>query len=533
MKNVKKLFLEVVLAAGLVCCMGACSAVSASSSYQIYTTDNMMIDYLSGVGGDIQSATVQWGNSAISEADLADVGEIDGTGVSTTILLDNSFSITAENRVRMKEVCRQIIAERLPEETFTLATFDTELKMIAVDSDDYSSLLSQIDGIEFHDQDTYINDVLYKVITDIVSKEDYIYDSLIVLSDGSNDQQVGYTNEEVKRLAQEHGILINVVGSRYEKKISDLDSLFALARSTGGKTFQLEDTSDTAAIAKELKQQRPQKILWDEIPGQMMDGGRKTIQVVLTTGSGEVQLPQELVVPFGQVAVQEETAPPETEEQTEPVTEKITEAVPLTAVLETEETIIERQDPEHKISPMVMIGLIAAAAIVLILLIWLMLRKKKDRVNPEDILGRSTGGKGSSDTSDNIQNEDRTVLQKDQGNRDDGKTVSIFSDGSSNAERSFSLRLTDMNDSSSVFTAVCRTDILIGRKAECTISLAGDKGISRRHCIIRNDHGILKVTDCGSANGTFVNNIRVTGETNLSDGDILKLGDREFRIQII
>ena len=91
----------------------------------------------------------------------------------------------------------------------------------------------------------------------------------------------------------------------------------------------------------------------------MMDGGRKTIQVVLTTGSGEVQLPQELEVPFGQVVVQEETDPPETEEQTEPVTEKITEkiteAVPLTAVLETEETIIERHDPEHKISTMVLI----------------------------------------------------------------------------------------------------------------------------------------------------------------------------------
>jgi hypothetical protein len=60
--------------------------------------------------------------------------------------------------------------------------------------------------------------------------------------------------------------------------------------------------------------------------------------------------------------------------------------------------------------------------------------------------------------------------------------------------------------------------IVLGRAESCDITLGGG-GVSRRHCqFIRTDRGYL-IEDLGSANGTFVNGIRITGKKHLADGD--------------
>ena len=170
------------------------------------------------------------------------------------------------------------------------------------------------------------------------------------------------------------------------------------------------------------------------------------------------------------------------------------------------------------------------AAVVLLVLITMLVKKKNNRVDPGDILGGLDSAAGPESGREKPNDDSATQLQGIGGS--DNGTVLIFPNGNDGNAGAPSLVLTDVNDSSVSFTAVCSRDILIGRKAECTISLAGDKGISRRHCIVRNDNGTLKVSDCQSANGTFVNDIPVKEERILSEGDILKLGDRGFRVHI-
>ncbi|MBP5515558.1 MAG: FHA domain-containing protein [Bacteroidales bacterium] len=61
--------------------------------------------------------------------------------------------------------------------------------------------------------------------------------------------------------------------------------------------------------------------------------------------------------------------------------------------------------------------------------------------------------------------------------------------------------------------------LTIGRSSENNISV-NDPGVSRYHCrLTQYDDGSVTITDVGSTNGTFVNGIRILGETQLYPGD--------------
>jgi pSer/pThr/pTyr-binding forkhead associated (FHA) protein len=55
--------------------------------------------------------------------------------------------------------------------------------------------------------------------------------------------------------------------------------------------------------------------------------------------------------------------------------------------------------------------------------------------------------------------------------------------------------------------------------------------ISRRHCEVNMDQGVLTVRDLGSRNGTFVNGER-TDETILDPGDEIQIGPLKFIVQV-
>lgn len=66
--------------------------------------------------------------------------------------------------------------------------------------------------------------------------------------------------------------------------------------------------------------------------------------------------------------------------------------------------------------------------------------------------------------------------------------------------------------------------VVIGRAAECDVSIPGDLSISRRHAaLIGTDLGWV-VKDLDSRNGTFVNGLRVKTRSRLKPGDRVLLG---------
>jgi two-component system, cell cycle response regulator len=66
-------------------------------------------------------------------------------------------------------------------------------------------------------------------------------------------------------------------------------------------------------------------------------------------------------------------------------------------------------------------------------------------------------------------------------------------------------------------------DNVVGRNPDCQIPL-DFSGVSRKHFSIEVTESEVTVTDCGSANGTYLNNQKLESATKLKRGDIIKIG---------
>jgi hypothetical protein len=75
-------------------------------------------------------------------------------------------------------------------------------------------------------------------------------------------------------------------------------------------------------------------------------------------------------------------------------------------------------------------------------------------------------------------------------------------------------------------------ELLIGRNAEGAGKLAEDEEISRSHARVSlSPGGLCSVEDLGSTNGTFVNGLRITGPTTVSEGDTIELGETTLAVR--
>ena len=72
--------------------------------------------------------------------------------------------------------------------------------------------------------------------------------------------------------------------------------------------------------------------------------------------------------------------------------------------------------------------------------------------------------------------------------------------------------------------------VTVGRLADCTIAL-NDPNVSRRHAEVKASGSHFILVDLGSTNGTKVNGLRITGEHQLADSDIISFGGIHIRFE--
>ena len=71
---------------------------------------------------------------------------------------------------------------------------------------------------------------------------------------------------------------------------------------------------------------------------------------------------------------------------------------------------------------------------------------------------------------------------------------------------------------------------VIGRRHDCDLRIPL-MSVSRRHCQLNRDEGVLKIRDLGSRNGTYVNGKRID-EAVIQAGDYIEVGPLKFVLQI-
>lgn len=96
-----------------------------------------------------------------------------------------------------------------------------------------------------------------------------------------------------------------------------------------------------------------------------------------------------------------------------------------------------------------------------------------------------------------------------------------------------SIRIVAMNAPRHFEILIDRDEMLLGKKRELVDAVIPfNKMISRKHCRISRNKGDFYISDEGSANGTYVNRIRLSpGQRQLiKKGDIIRLADSDFQI---
>jgi pSer/pThr/pTyr-binding forkhead associated (FHA) protein len=76
-----------------------------------------------------------------------------------------------------------------------------------------------------------------------------------------------------------------------------------------------------------------------------------------------------------------------------------------------------------------------------------------------------------------------------------------------------------------------KAETSIGRSPESDIRLLSSS-VSRNHGVLKINDDVLSFEDFGSSNGSYINAVKVSGESTLKNGDALQIGDFELRVSL-
>ena len=97
------------------------------------------------------------------------------------------------------------------------------------------------------------------------------------------------------------------------------------------------------------------------------------------------------------------------------------------------------------------------------------------------------------------------------------------------------LRIIAMNAPTRVEIEVTKDEFIIGKKKELVDGVVSfNKMISRSHCKINRRGSQYMVTDLQSANGTYVNKVRLQPNQpcQIKNGDVIRMADSDFQVSI-
>lgn len=469
---------------------------------------------------NFNSVSCQIGTEEAQEIRSQKVSDISNS-METYLLVDNSLSIKEEYRDKVKEIAQAVISGRVENESITLATFDTELHVLADKSTDINALAEIVRQIEYKNLDTKLTDVLYQLYQSFESGAFHGVRRVIVISDGAEYQKVGYTQEEVLSKVKKYHYPIYTVGCRYKDNDTELENMFRFSRDSDGAYWLIDEIQDMSSLTGKMDEMKNAVMVEAKIPESMGDGSEKGIKLTFHTGSGDEVVSLKETMPF---MVAKET---EQITETETVPETQTEETEELTIAETEtETEIQEEKHESGILPVAAIAVVIVVAGAIVAIIIFKKKKTSDGdENPGDILSDLF------DQTRDIKNQGGTVLLDEK----EGATEILYDD-QPGAEIQYHIRLTDIHNASSIqeFWLKENESKSIGRKwGAVDIAYEDERTVSSRHCELSTRDGNVYIKDLRSSNGTVVDGERIEDDTILYSGSILKLGNLQLKFELL
>lgn len=453
--------------------------------------------------------------------------KIEVTGMSenpfpyhTLILVDNSLSVTKQNRERYMEILQVYIQNKKENEQISLAVYGEDITFLTNKSSDIQELLVALERISTQNQDTYLTDVLYGVLDSLDTGE---LTRFIIISDGVDNKYIGITREELMEKLRENRHPVYTVGHIYKENEQQLESMFGIARATNGKELLLDEVKDTVAAAETLRDMEDVFRITAEIPETLRDGSDRKALFTFGGTDGEV-IKVDIAMPFSVMK------PEKSEEVTEP--EAVLEPKQESAPVQTEEI---QPEPESELEKgtgtfgLLLIGILAVGVIVMAYLIFGKKKKpnKQDKKPKEKSLKRDFAVPSQPQTSVEVSSpvefeEERTILFSSA----DSKDLPVNGD--------HLLVLQDTKEKERIFRFPLNNKVILGRNAsKVQIAVDYNRTVSGQHCEIYIRNGKCYIRDLGSANKTRVGGRVISDETEVHSGSLIRLGMVEFEMRIL
>lgn len=427
----------------------------------------------------------------------------------TIVLVDNSLSITQENKEKAALLLRSYIQRKDENEYMSIAVFGEEIEFLIQRSNDAQALQDALDGITHNNQDTYLTDILYDLLDTLEEGE---YTRFFVLSDGVDNKAIGITKEELTEKIKENSHPIYALGHVYGKNETELENMFALSRLTGGTEFLLDETKDLEEVISQLGDTKRLMRMYAPIPKEISDGSSKNILFTVQSSAGEYELKAQIDLPFSLMEATPEPTLAPTPMPTE-TPAKTPEPVPEPTI----EPVVEDKADNSGIVLWILILLLLAVVAVLLLKGRKGNKKAGKKQSAQEM--KMVKAPGPDPAAEQPMRQAAPIPDPDM-------TVML--------ERRYLLVLKDVNDADRVFRYPLDEKVIIGRSID-KVSIAIDYNltVSGQHCEIYARHNQFFIRDLNSSNKTCVNGRVIHEETQIISGCMIKIGEVEFSVEML
>ncbi len=471
--------------------------------------------YVKGISEVSSDTVIQIGNTTCrSEQISASTFEQMNPYMRTVILVDNSKSIPEKNHADIQEILKGIISNSRKNEQIKIGTFSRETAYLCDYTSDHVILENVINNISYNDQDTYLSDVLYHTISELKTDDTFVCTRVIILSDGADDNFIGYPNDEVRRYIESNQFPVYTIGISRKNNASQLETMFSFSRAAHTDFFLLDGSVANEEVVNAILTDQSGiclKITPDE---SLKDGSDKGILLKLSTAEGIFELKTSVEMPFGDV----DLIQPAPESESSTVFEEPDSTIP--SIGPTPDSAVPDSAGTHKKEPpqgylwifMLLLTIIAALITVIIIL-------------------RRTRRKGATPPPPPVPQPAPQV--------DDTFIPGSHNDPYRESEKELwgdKLLVLRNLDLPNVFFKVPIKDVVcIGRLSTQDIVISDDNQVSREHCKISLRGGLMYLRRCEKKNGTYYENVLVPEdhEIPIVSGGKIKMGQYQYCVELV
>ncbi|MDD6157639.1 MAG: FHA domain-containing protein [Lachnospiraceae bacterium] len=423
-------------------------------------------------------------------------------GVSYLVLVDVSGSVTDEDVANTREILTKLVEKKGEQDNISIVEIRNEIVKTDFISDK-NALLELIQAMERTREDTNLYLAVREALKILTAEENcHQKKCLVIISDGMDDQKNGILFEDVRDAIRRENIPICTLAMPWKQTTAGSEDApdkvmkSFTENAAGGVHIRYEDGGlDNEAIADAFLE---------------FSHGGVVVEIALedfVPNGSNVTLSVELQV--GEEMIQGDSCQIPSHEISAVITEKLQEESPEQNGTEVEETDVENT---HNSSKAVYVIILVAAVAAMAGLGVAILHKRKP-------------------LEENSEKEVPEYALEDISATRAGQDEEPETETKSELHKPVMVTLTEVGPvATRILTAECEDTLVIGRRKSAGLVIAEDHQVSGMHCELRMEKGKMYLRDLDSTNGTFLNGILVTVETQVHQEDIIYIGAFEYRI---